>query len=238
MERTRGLALWRQIAQELEREIASGGLGPGDRLPPEKELAVRFGVNRHTLRQAVAHLADRQLLRVEQGRGTFVQEQAVAYRIGLRTRLGDNIRSANQQPARRIVESEEIPARGRLTTLLRVPLKSGVLRLLTLATANDRPVVLGEHFFPASRFPDMETAVRETSSISEGFRRNGVPDYRRKWTRINARTATASEAQLLDIVRGRALIVTESLNVDGNDRPIEYGRSLFPADVVTLTVEG
>ena len=51
-----GLALWRQIESALTEEIQSGLLQPGDRLPPESELAERFRVNRHTVRRAVAAL--------------------------------------------------------------------------------------------------------------------------------------------------------------------------------------
>lgn len=53
LDRGGGVALWRQIAGELEREITAGAHPPGARLPPEAELAARFSVNRHTLRRAM-----------------------------------------------------------------------------------------------------------------------------------------------------------------------------------------
>jgi DNA-binding transcriptional MocR family regulator len=50
-------ALWREIAETLEVEIARGHAAAGARLPTEAELAARFGVNRHTVRHALADLA-------------------------------------------------------------------------------------------------------------------------------------------------------------------------------------
>ncbi len=64
-----GVALWRQIAGQIQADIASGTCKPGTRLPTEAELSVRFGVNRHTVRRALEELSRDGLVRVEQGRG-------------------------------------------------------------------------------------------------------------------------------------------------------------------------
>lgn len=61
-----------QIVTELLRAVAEGEYPPGSRLPPEAELAARANVSRLTLREAVKVLRDKGVLRVEQGRGTFV----------------------------------------------------------------------------------------------------------------------------------------------------------------------
>ena len=45
-----------EISAEIKRLVFSGVLKPGDRLPPETELAVQFGVSRHTIREALRRL--------------------------------------------------------------------------------------------------------------------------------------------------------------------------------------
>ena len=72
------MPLWRQIAQQIEKEIRDRTLHPGDKLPTEWELTERFGVNRHTIRRALSALAEAGVVRAEQGRGTFVQEGLIA----------------------------------------------------------------------------------------------------------------------------------------------------------------
>jgi DNA-binding FadR family transcriptional regulator len=69
-------SLARHAADHLKALIASGSLAPGDRLPPERELAVRLGVSRPTLREAVAALVIMGLLESRQGAGTFVARTA------------------------------------------------------------------------------------------------------------------------------------------------------------------
>ena len=82
-----GVALWRQILVRLERDIGAGIYPPGGRLPTEAEFAARFGVNRHTVRRALEELSRVGLVRVEQGRGTFVAEDILDYTVGPRTRF-------------------------------------------------------------------------------------------------------------------------------------------------------
>lgn len=69
-----GVALWRQIADTIRLDIIGGKLESGDKLEGELPLAERFGVNRHTVRRAIAVLVEEGVLRAEHGRGTFVAE--------------------------------------------------------------------------------------------------------------------------------------------------------------------
>ena len=60
------------VASTLERRILEGSLKPGDRLPPERELAVELGVSRPSLREAIQKLASKGMLQSRQGGGTYV----------------------------------------------------------------------------------------------------------------------------------------------------------------------
>ncbi|WP_448203794.1 FadR/GntR family transcriptional regulator [Azospirillum sp. sgz302134] len=65
-----------QVVQRLQRMIADGELEPGSRLPPQRELAERFGVSRASLREAVLQLESLGAIRVEPSRGAFVRAPA------------------------------------------------------------------------------------------------------------------------------------------------------------------
>ena len=68
-----GVALWRQVADGIERGIADGSFAAGEKLPGETEIAETYRVNRHTVRRALATLAERGLVRAERGSGTYVE---------------------------------------------------------------------------------------------------------------------------------------------------------------------
>ena len=64
--------LYEQIVNQVEERILSGELKPGDKLPPERELAKQFGVSRTAVREAINALSLKGLIAVYPGRGTFV----------------------------------------------------------------------------------------------------------------------------------------------------------------------
>jgi GntR family transcriptional repressor for pyruvate dehydrogenase complex len=64
--------LWEQIAEQLLAMLREKRLGPGDKLPPERELATMMGVSRSSLREALRALSLMNILEVRQGAGTFV----------------------------------------------------------------------------------------------------------------------------------------------------------------------
>jgi GntR family transcriptional regulator, transcriptional repressor for pyruvate dehydrogenase complex len=61
-----------QIVQQIETMILEGSFKPGDRLPPERQLAEQLGVSRPSLREAIQKLSARGLLSSRQGGGTYI----------------------------------------------------------------------------------------------------------------------------------------------------------------------
>lgn len=97
--------LYEQIVDQIEDRIVKGDLEPGDRLAPERELAEQFGVSRTAIREAVKALAQKGLVEVLPGRGTFITNsttQAVRHSLDLMMKIG------SVEGQRSIVEVREI----------------------------------------------------------------------------------------------------------------------------------
>jgi len=62
-----------EVFEQIRELIIQGKLKPGDKLPPERELATQMGVSRPTLREAINKLEAKGLLEQRQGGGTFVK---------------------------------------------------------------------------------------------------------------------------------------------------------------------
>ena len=77
-----------EIIEELRREISTGKLVIGDRLPNERELAQQFGVSQPTIREAVRALDAMGLIEVRHGSGAYVRgDGAFLVRAGLETMM-------------------------------------------------------------------------------------------------------------------------------------------------------
>jgi GntR family phosphonate transport system transcriptional regulator len=222
MERGSGIAMWRQIEDRVRQDIIDGQWKPGDRLPTETDLAERFGVNRHTMRRALAALRDSGLLRIEQGRGTFVQDDVIDYAVTRRTRFSQNIMSLERRPSGEVVRSGTIAATGQIAKALKLRRGQKVVLLEAVNLVDGRPVSIVAHHFPHVRFKGLDQVYSETKSITKALKRYGVDDYLRKVSRVSARLPDADDALLLDMARAQPILYTESINVDMDGMPIEY----------------
>lgn len=228
--------VWATIADALRREIAQGARAPGDRLPTEGALAARFGVNRHTVRRALAALADEGLVRSRRGAGSFVAARPTEYPIAARTRFRRSMEAAGRVPGKRLLAIETRPATAAEAAPLR--LRAGDLVHVTdgLALADGTPVAAFHSLFPAARLPGLPEALARTGSVTEALGECGVADYVRASTRLTADTADAVEAAQLGLAPGAPILVSEAVNADLEGNPIEHGTTRFAGARIALTL--
>jgi GntR family transcriptional regulator, transcriptional repressor for pyruvate dehydrogenase complex len=101
--------LYEQIVQQIEDSILKGALKAGDQLPAERELAIRFGVSRTAVREAVKALREKGLVEAYSGRGTFITDgtsQAVRQSFDLMVKIGQPEGSTDLAEVRSILEPE------------------------------------------------------------------------------------------------------------------------------------
>lgn len=232
-----GVTLWRRIADDLERAIAAGELKAGDRLPGETEIAAQHGVNRHTVRRALAELASRGLVRAARGSGTFVETGRLAYPIRRRTRFSEIVGTAGLEPAGTLIAHRLEPADRDIARRLEITRGTPVLRLDIVRRANGVPICAGASWLPESRVPDAVRVYQKSGSMTQTLAHFGFADYRRRTTRITAAIADAIDAAHLDLVPGRPLLVVDSVNVLADGQPILATRARFAADRVELVVD-
>lgn len=82
LEPVRRTRVYEEVAARIRRLIAGGHLKPGDRLPPERELAAALGVSRTSVRDAIRTLETAGLLQPRQGEGTIVRELSTDTLLG------------------------------------------------------------------------------------------------------------------------------------------------------------
>ena len=228
-------ALWTAIEETLRDEIARGQYRPGDRLPTEARLSERFGVNRHTIRRALASLAEADIVHARRGAGVFVRHRPTPYPIGRRVRFHANLSAAGRAPAKRIL---------RLETRLADPVEAKALALAEdaqvhvyegLSFADEVVIAAFRSIFPAARFPNMLEAVTDTHSVTAAFAAHGLDDYTRASTEVTAKSASPMRAAQLELKPGDPILRVDSINIDAEARPVEYGRAWFAGDRVALT---
>jgi len=220
-----------QIGEAIEKAISSGELEPGDRLPPERELAAWFGVNRLTLRQALADLERRRMIRRSVGRrgGTFVAEPTVERDLSTFGGFSEQARRLGLTASAVLLEAEQLPASDEVANGLELEIGAPVFEIARLRLANNRPIVLEQSSFPAERFAGMLEEPLEGSLYELLTVRFGVRPCRAVETLEPVR-ADSHAAQMLGVSRGAPLLLVERVAFDADGRPVEFARDLFRGD--------
>ena len=229
--------LWAAIARALREEIAEGRYVPGDKLPTEAQLAERFGVNRHTVRHGIAALVDDGFVRTRRGAGAFVAARPADYPLGKRVRFTENLRRAGRQPMREVQALDRRIATEEEAALLRINTGAQILVCHGRSLADHQPLSISEALYPLERLPGLAEALGEQKGVTYALKKVGITDYTRASTRITAVAATATQAHRLQVPEGAPLLKTTSLNVDPDGVPVEFGRSWWAGDRVTMTLE-
>jgi GntR family phosphonate transport system transcriptional regulator len=231
---TRRTPIWKAIATSLRSDIAEGLYGQGDKLPTEAVLAARFGVNRHTVRQALGALADEGIVHARRGAGVFVAMTPTDYPIGRRVRFHQNLTDAGRSPAKKVLLLETRTAHASEAEALQLEIGAMVHVYEGLSLAESQPIALFRSVFPAERLPDLLSHLRNNPSVTEGLAQSGVADFTRASTRVNAKLATATQALHLRIAEHAPILRTISVDAAPDGSPIEVGRTWFAGDKVTL----
>src|SRR5580700_311502 len=135
-----GVALWRQVADGIERGIANGSFAAGEKLPGEMEIAETYRVNRHTVRRALATLAERGLVRAERGSGTYVEALKLAYPLRSRTRFSEIVGAGGREPHGQLIDASEDIATREMARQLGVKTGAPLIRIEALRSADRTPI--------------------------------------------------------------------------------------------------
>ena len=138
----------------LRREVLDGLLEPGQRLPPERDLAQRFGVNRVTVRSALARRKSAGLLEARQGRGTTVRDSR---RTGGLDLLPDLARQAR--------ERGELPAMAEELFLIRLHLARALLERISERRPEPAPFHQALARFSLTDTQDLEALARADGEV-------------------------------------------------------------------------
>lgn len=221
----------------MRSDISEGCYRPGDKLPTEAALSERFGVNRHTVRRAIGALVDDGLIRTRRGAGAFVEATPTDYPIGKRVRFHENLWAAGRRPEKRVLHRETRGATQGEADALRISVGSELHMYFGLSLADGHPIAVFESLFPTSRLPGIEDALNSTTGVTEALKQIGITDYTRASTRLTAVAANATLALHLQVKEGDPLLRSTGVNVDPKGDPVEFGRTWFAGDRVTLTLD-
>ncbi|MGD8784861.1 MAG: phosphonate metabolism transcriptional regulator PhnF [Thioalkalispiraceae bacterium] len=236
---TRGegnVPVYRQIRDVLLREIQEI-YKSGDALPPEMDLASRFGVNRHTLRRAIDELVADGVVERCHGKGVFVLEPAVNYAIGSKTRFTETLQSQGKTATSRVIKKQCLPARKSIAARLQILEGEDVLYIETLRNVENKPFCLISHYLPFKLFSEVYDNYMSGSLHGFLSEKCGV-ELKRTESLVTAILPSTDDASLLNMPRQSPVLRVKSLNLDvQTNKPVEIAITRFRGDATQLSIK-
>jgi GntR family transcriptional regulator len=231
------IPLYIQIAEGLIGQIESGELSPGHRLPPERDLSGRLGVNRMTLRRALRILEAQGVITRIHGVGTFIAAPKIERPLEGVFRFTRGMQNRGYTPGSQLISLEQLPIDRAHALELQISVSDPAYSLIRLRTLNQEPVLLETYLIPAQRFPGLERHDLEGRSVYEIMETEyGIPIVRARQS-YEPVLASSYEAELLGVRAGAPLMMETRISYDQADRPIEFGRDRYRGDRFRFVTE-
>lgn len=220
-----------QIEEQLAELIAGGALAPGERLPPERDLAAELGVSRMTLRHALSSLVRRGLVTRAVGRsgGTFVAEPKVERALGALGGLSDQLRRQGRVAGATVSSATEKPAGPATAAALGLAPGERVHEVVRVRFADGEPLALERSSFPAHRFPGLLELPLDGSLYELLAERYGDAP-RRAVERLEPVLAGREDAGALGVDEGAPLMLVERTAYGAAGVPLEFAHDRFRGD--------
>lgn len=220
--------LYRQIKSLMLQGLASGEWRPGESIPSESELALRFKVSQGTVRKAIDEMAAENLLVRKQGKGTFVathDDPRSLFRFLRLVPLNGDLTPTQSIP----LECWRAKAGQEAARILQVELGAPIIIVRRVLAFHNKPVVIDEIYLPGETFRGLTLEMLQefNGSLYGLFETQFGVRMIRAEERLRAVAADRGNAETLKVAEGSPLLSVERVAFTYGDRPVEWRRGLY-----------
>lgn len=227
--------VYKQIADDLRRRIASGELAPGEAVPTEGQLAEQWRTSRGPIRNALAELRLEGLIETARGRAARVAARKAGQAVDVSIPFTHWARELGAQPGARTQEVALHRASASVAADLGIAEGDLVVDVVRLRLLDGRPTMLERLTYIESVGRLLFDADLDAVSITDHLHDRGVvtDDVDHE---IDAVAADALDATLLDVEHGAPLLRLHRVARDASGRTFETSDDRYRSDIVRFTV--
>ena len=237
------MSAYRQIALALQRRIDEGEWRAGGQLPTEPQLTAEFGVNRLTVRQAIADLERAGSVVVRHGRGVFVASPFTRTEISVdaasqKLDIGSARLAMGELTGilyERVVAAAD-DGTAEASANLRLP-ADGIQRVDTvIGRPGGAAAVLTSYWLDKHRFSDLVSRWTGDVTLPVLLRAAYGIELSYDWRGFSAVAAGLADSEHLHVAVGHPLLVRDGVSVDASGVPVYYLRRRYPGDQVKFVL--
>lgn len=221
--------LYKQIKQLLLQSLESAEFKPGEMIPSEQELAVRFKVSQGTVRKAIDELSAESVLIRRQGKGTFVathHEPEVRYRF---LRMATDDPEGVKRTKSVILSCDLLAATVEQQQVFALSDDQKVVCIKRVMYLSHAPAVYEEIYLPEPSFKGLtfELLTTEKMPLYGLFESHFGVQLLRCDEKLRAVSAPKDVAHYLEVKEGTPLLSIERVAYTYGDKPMEIRKGLY-----------
>lgn len=215
--------------------IAENKLQNGERLPSERDMCERWGLNRSTLRTTIAKLTAEGVLISRRGSGTMVRPPRFTRDLQDLRSFSETVRIQNRRQSVKLLSFSKAECDKHLAKQFDLMLGDYLYKLVRLRCVDGAPLLIETAYLEEALFPGLLDFDMERNSLFAVLEAGYGVELTNGEEQVSVTYASEEEAELLEVQPGRALfwIVSKTRAADG--RLIEYCRTVARADDLRLS---
>ena len=210
------------VYNAIKQDICEHYYSPGDLLPAESELEMKFSVSRTTIRHAMEMLKTDGYVKVEQGRGTSVLNTFTTQKLNRVTSITETLTEKGHTVTTRAMHIECVRAPDYVAEGLTIKGNSPIYKIQRVQCADKIPIALMTNYLKIKDVPDIDKYTGTFTSLYTFLEKQYGIILKHAIETISAVSATFMESQVLQVPVGAPLLLSKrvSSTIHG---PVEYG---------------
>jgi len=218
-----------QLREVLRSKIDDGEYPPGTCIPSESQLAETYGLNRLSVRNALAALEYEGLLHSVQGKGVFVTAPKLERDMETLGGFRQTIRERSRRPGTQVLVKALRKAGPLYAQILKQDPEQDIWYVRRICLSDRKPIALEEIFIPTGVVPGFEDVDIKLFSIFDVYQWNGIHPARGE-QRLAITHLDRSDARLIGLDEDAAVLEFSGVTLDQEGRVIEFSRSYTRGD--------
>lgn len=229
--------------ESILKYIEKTNIDINNKLPSEENLSSILGVSRVTVRSALNDLANEGIIFRRQGKGTFINREAIKLKVKLNpiNEFGEIIKNSGYKPKIKILDNKIIRADISISNDLDIEIDSEVLKTQKVFFADESPCAYCIDYLPVENInkESIEDLIRYEGSLYRYL----LNKYNIKiaWDKVEIFTTTNSENIILNKIfqckeEPKSFLVIKGVNYDINDKPICITFEYIDTKIITFNL--
>ncbi len=230
------IPLYMQIHDLILQNIRDGEYLPGDQVPSELEISARHQVSRMTARKALDLLVSKGLLYRTQGKGTYVAENTVAFRLSTMLSFSRTLQAQGYLVETQVLRKEIIPGAPDVLKKLQLQPDNRVIVIQRLRRVQGQAATIHTSFLEQRTYePIMDVDLTQESLLDliQKISRTAIAYTQDS---VQADVATAEEADWLEITPGSPVLRVEGVAYSESGQPTRLTKAVYRGDMFKLIV--